>query len=260
MQTDWPFDAVYWLGNDGLREVPYSKGGSGQKNPAHFVDFLAAVACLDFFKTADTASGACYYCGPRAQTYSPNQNVLGWEDIPLAGFRSDDIWRALLKFFLIGSVHVGFTSLLSRNKELDRKPHFVPWYRDRFTEHGLRITTPEFSKASDLLTKFFEEYHYIWLRQLHEIGTTVRLFNHSAVLGSPGIEEKLKRLSNLLYPDDREKTSMDVVDAFFTDMVETGRQAAGQEAATAYLSLLDCAAVRFMNRVYGNEKEEHARV
>jgi hypothetical protein len=235
--------------------VPYSKGGSRQKNPAHFIDFLAAVACLDFFRSAANTSGACYYAGPREQDDTRNENVLAWPDIPSAAFGPDEIRLALLKFALVGAVHIGFVSELSCNEKLDEEPHFVPWYKERFTDKSLRLTSPGFHDASDLLTDFFNKFHYTWLRQIHDAGTTVRLFNHSAVLGSNEIQEKVQRLANLLYPDDRTKTGPGPIDEFFTDMVETASHAGGQDESTAYLSLLDSAAARFVNRKYGNAKE-----
>lgn len=254
-EKDWPFDSVYWLGNDSLKEVPYCWGGSGQKNPAHFVELLAALACLDFFTTADKTSQACYYCGPREhdETEVKARNVLEWRDISVA--RRDEVQRRLLQFALVGAMHLGFGAALARHPELERRPHYVPWYKERIVSKNLRLTTHEFDKGSKLLAEFFEGYHFPWLSQLHDAGSTpVRLFNHSAVLGSPAVEEKLKRLANLLYPDDRGRTSLDAVDWFFSDMVEVAQQASGQDALTTYLSLLECAAARFMIREYAGDK------
>lgn len=95
---DWDFDAMYWVGDDTPMDVKFSIGGVKQKNPAHFVDLLAALACLDFFSNAPRESapaagfslreGAtmaprrCWYAGPEVPPES-GRNLLTWDDLPI---------------------------------------------------------------------------------------------------------------------------------------------------------------------------------
>src|SRR5439155_2344219 len=86
---DWGFDAMYWLGDDSPMKVSYAIGGKEQENPAHFVDLLAAFACLDFC-ASPPATKACYYAGPQeekdpqSEKVILDENILSWDDIPMS--------------------------------------------------------------------------------------------------------------------------------------------------------------------------------
>jgi hypothetical protein len=249
---DWDFDAVYWIGDSSLINVDYDAGGPGQENPNHFVELLAALAAVEFFRNPVTTK-ACYYAGPR-QNDEPergDENMLDWVDLPL---RSDRQWlqARLLQFYLAGAAHLGFFHPLFRDYNLDQRPYHVPWYQDRITSRRHSLYTADNQRALQALTQFFAHFHYVWWSQIHARDGNARLFNRAALRpGSDGsMEPQLDHLGNLLWPDRPGEASLDRFDGFFTDTVLVERSKGGEEGAAAYFSLVAHAAIRYIEREY----------
>ncbi|MGA2184684.1 MAG: hypothetical protein ABSH47_16815 [Bryobacteraceae bacterium] len=263
---DWDFDAMYWLGDDSLMEVDYCEGGPRQKNPAHFVDLLAAVACRDFLDGATTAE-ACYYAGPRECTEDRfrNRNVLCWGDVPIAESdpekrdkRRDDLYFGLLRFLLAGAAHVGFFEPLLKTDRIDQRPFCVPWYLDRFALREERLTEPENRTQLTAFSDFLSKYHFPWWRQmLASDPDRVRLFNRAAFMprDDGGSEISLDRLANLDWPDRDSRATLDSMDRFFSNTVVAAKTTGGQGAAASYVAVLGAAADRFISREYQLKKE-----
>jgi hypothetical protein len=239
--NDWPFDAMYWIGDSSPVEVPYEPGGPRQKNDAHFVDLLAALTCLEFFAEPQVTQ-ACYYAGPA-------EGMLKWPDLPLHNPKRDDIKYQLLRFLLAGVVHLGFCNALFDNPEIDRRPFCVPWYLDRFANKKDWLGPKGNQDALHLLTDYFETYHVPWWQQIHR-HDTVQLFNRSA-FGSGAVG--LEYLANLLWPNDGQRQSLEQIDDFFTDMVRVPRSKSGDRGGPSYLALLAHAADRYIKREYKGE-------
>jgi len=250
----WEFDAMYWLGDDSPSEVLYDIGGPGQKNPAHFVDLLAALASLDFF-AGDLATKGCQYAGPEdcGDEGMREKNAVRWMDLPLLTLDREQVQTCLLQFTLTGAVHLGFFEPLLKKDQVDQKPYCIPWYLERFAGKSDWLTTQEGRAKLALLSEFYRNYHFPWWREIHcTEGECVRLLNRFALSArlDQGYQVDPSRLANLLYPDRAADANLDAVDRFFCDTVRVAKTAEGGGGASAYLALLGEAAARFIQREY----------
>ncbi len=255
----WPFDGMDWVGDDTAVHVVYAPGGPLQKNPAHFVELLAALTSLDFLRTAlpegRSGNGPCRYAGPR-QDIEPqlDSTLLEWPDVPLSAFSREEVRLALLRFFLLGMAHLGFGRELLERSELDGRPFCVPWYLERFASKGDSLLSVTDQSTLRVLSNYFATYHFTWWHQIHDLDI-VRLFNRQAIrlpenVTDHSAEVDLTRLANALWPDRSDRTSLDSMDRFFTDMVLARKDRGGGKGAAAYLSLLARSAERFIDREY----------
>lgn len=253
---DWPFDAMYWMGDNSQMKVSYALGGEEQSNPAHFVDLLAALAALDFYTRRDAknqARGACYYSGPRStvETDMPAVNVLDWSDLPLAALRKDAVRRDLLSAYVAGIAHLGFLQPLLATENLDAQSYCVPWYHDRFTRNGESLTTQAAVEDMKKLSEYFRFHLFPWWHEMLA-PENVRLFNKRAIGidAANEVRADLTRLANALSPDDPSRHTMDAMDRFFGDMVLVPKSMTAGQGVGAYLTLLSGAADRFVDREY----------
>jgi hypothetical protein len=244
--NDWEFDAMYWLGDDSPMRVSYSVGGPDQKNPAHFVDLLAAFAFLHFTSTGELPKG-CYYSGPQEVPTVPNENVLAWDDIPAASPEQRKVWRDMLHHFhLVGAAHLGFYGPLTKDPRLKTSPHCVPWYLEQFVNKGLTLVSTENQEKLAKLTEYFEKNYFPWWNQVHVLQKDrVRLLNKMAWLKDDGqtIQIKTNHLANLMYPDENEKHSLDAVNDLFEGTVRYAGGVSGtKNPCSKYLAILGRAA------------------
>jgi hypothetical protein len=191
--SEWPFDAMFWVGDNNLFQcADYALGGPQQKNPAHFVDFLAALASLEFLHMP-VANKASYYAGPA------QQNQCEWADLPLRHFSREEIQYKLLQFFLIGAVHLGFGNELLQYPQINSHPFYVPWYLKRFTGHDeYRLTNDKPQESLRLLAEYFACYHFPWWDQMHEPPQNMQLFNRVFRPIKNGCGVDLVQLASLL--------------------------------------------------------------
>ena len=267
--NDWPFDAVYWIGDSGMMQVEWALGGPQQRNPAHFVDLLAALACLEFFRSP-ISGRECYYSGPRSEVKvdkadeKDQKNQLEWPDIPLRSFKTDDLRTKLLQFFLAGAAHLGFFAPLLARADLDTLDYCVPWYRERFTAQKQSLRTDPAPEEIGQLTEFFRQRHFPWWAQIcGQRSAAVRLFNPEALMaraGGSGVDVDLKRIANLLWPDVPGAASPDRIDAYFSDTVGVPLDKGGPRGVGAYFSVLAHAASSYIARGYQKQVEEVSHV
>jgi hypothetical protein len=263
--NNWEFDAMYWLGDDGLAGVEYSVGGPEQKNPAHFVDFLGAVAALDFL-ASDGDAGGCRYAGPAEcpEETLKKRNVLRWEDIPVKNLKREKVRRGLLEFYLAGVMHLGFMQPLLEFSGTDRMPYCVPWYLERFASQKDWLTGAANSQALARLAGFFSQHWFPWWCQIHGVKEDglegldrVRLFNRSAMNAASGaVPANLHGLATLAWPQKTFDDNLDRVDSFFSDMVRASGSHKGGGGAASYLALLSRAAGTFVTREYSDSLKE----
>lgn len=245
---DWDFDAMYWIGDSAAREVPYAPGGPEQRNPAHFVDLLGALATLEFYLQPQGGK-ACYWSGPRRDVEPQlDENLLEWQDLPLRHLDRKVVKRSLFRLCLCGAAHAGFYQELLRSEELHRAPHLLPWYFRYFRGAGSLAGGKE-RDVVERLGDFFTSYHLPFWGQVAD-SPKVRLFNREAMPQAPGSERRrvdLARLHNLLWPDQGAPGDLDAMDDFFSEMIDVGRPR-GAGGAAAYLSLLASAADAYTAR------------
>jgi hypothetical protein len=262
----WPFDAMFWLGDDTPAEVHYGEGGEQQKNKAHFIDFFAGLTCLEYFKQAVGTSleGKCFVAGPDGDE-ATNQNVTTWKDIPLLSSNREEIGRSLLRFNLAGAMHLGFFSEMLEQPQSDlmRRPTAIPWYFERFVKAKTdkvdpRLNVPPHNSSITSLSKFLRLRHFPWWRDVHTSAEgRVHLFNSNSILhqeGPPATASlDLRRLKNLLHPE-ASNPDRDAVHRFFNDTFSRRKAKAGAseaaDGAPAYLATLAHAADDFISREY----------
>jgi hypothetical protein len=247
---DWPFDALYWLGDDSPAKVSYSTGGPRQANPAHFIDLLAAFACLDFLAETPSAP-TCYYAGPEESNPS-GLNVLTWEDIPMSALERNKVRTALQQFQLVGAAHLSFYHPLLTNEQLTRLPYCVPWYLDRFTGHDETLQGEQNQKNLALLTNYFSQDYFQWWHEIHSaVNDRVRLFNRMSWVAENKAPVKIQRdrLANLLYPDQATAHGLDPVDVLFSEMDRAAKTVSGADTLSKlYFSILAHASQEFVRK------------
>jgi len=250
-QDDWDFDAMYWLGDDTPLRVDYCIGGPQQDNPAHFVDLLAACACLDFSASPPTAK-ACYYSGPEEAGDVPDGNVLSWDDIPMSALDRDIVQERLHRFQLVGAAHLGFYGPLLRDPRLGADPHCVPWYFDRFAGASAELSSKENQDRVESLSVYFRENYFPWWDQIHSTEhDRMRLLNRTAWLDGNGkpLQIQMNRLGNLLYPDAVARRGFNPVDKLFDGVVRSAAGVAGTTNPSAtYLAMLSQAAAELVEQ------------
>jgi hypothetical protein len=259
-RRNWQFDVVYWVGDDSLRQVDFALGGPEQENPAHFVELIGALACLEFF-LGDEVQPGCRWAGPkeREEEGLRGRNMVAWDDLPLTSMKRDRLLGQLVRFLLVGAVHVGFFHpLLSGDlrEELNRRPWYVPWYWERFCRRNDRLDTGDAQQALGALREYFEGWHFPWWWQIHELDT-VRLLNRAALRECNGrVSIELDQLTNLVdRPQGQGGFARDAMDVFFTDTVEAPPDPHGLRGPAAYLDILARAADRFVRREYREQHE-----
>ena len=226
MNKDWPFDAMYWLGDDSPEDYDYSIGGPTQANPPHFVDLLSAFACLDFFATDGLTHGHCHYAGPATATGDlAKVNTVLWESLPFhtGSTLAKRAQSQLLSLTLAGAMHCDFLGGLIDDSRLEEHPARVPWYWDKFLEKKHSLRTPEAGEKLKHLTAFFKQFHFPWWNQVHAGSLErVRLFNRTVF--KPGTNAEftvdLQGLRNLLADGGPGITDLEGIDEFLTEMVK----------------------------------------
>lgn len=220
----WPFEAMFWLGDDKPTEVVPHDGGEHQENKAHFIDFLAGLCCLDYFRQplGHDLGGSCFFAGPDGDL-AAKENVTTWKDLPLSNLPRHGIQKSLLRFAMVGAAHLGFFSgpLEHPKSELTERPTAIPWYFDHFVKTGHRLDAPPHNASIAALTRFFLQHHFPWLQQVHtSAGGRVRLLNTNSFIFQAGPPPQgtmdLRRLANFLYPD-LGNPDMDSMHRFFCD-------------------------------------------
>jgi hypothetical protein len=255
----WPFDAMFWLGDDKPAEVVRDSGGERQKNKAHFIDLLAGLTCVDYLHPdrleGATLEGLCYFAGPKGDE---TENVTTWDDLPLLVLKKEEIRRNLLRFALSGAMHIGFFSGLLEDTQSDlaRRPTAVPWYYERFIKTGHRLDAVPHREVIVALSNFFHEHCFPWWRDVHASAEgRLRLLNVNAFEYQEGPPPKaslqLRRLKDVLYGS--EDLDQDAVHRFFCDTCARtgdGGKRAVSDGAPAYLATLAHAADQFIKREY----------
>lgn len=246
-EGSWPFDTFFWLGDNNALTVPFAIGGPEQRNPAHAVELLQALAALDFFTDPAGVGGPCY-AASRSEGTEEGSTAIGWKDIPLTRLSRDTVRRKILGFLLVGSVHVNFCSPLLRDPLLQQRPRRVPWYWERFASKEDSLATRENQDSLDLLDEFFKEQHFPWWSEV-QAQDSVHLLNRAALSGKDSL---LDRLSSLLWEQRSSPSDPRAMDSFYSVMTRVPKKKASASGAAGYLSLLGHAAEKYISERYDN--------
>jgi hypothetical protein len=237
---DWPFDAMFWVGDSSQMQVGFSKGGPGQNNPPHFVELISAIWTLEYFKKP-IEDGKCYYSGPRQ---IDGENTFGWEDIPfIDSTNREKFEKSMLEFTIAGIYHKEFNDKILNDNRIMEKAYCVPWFYKLFNGR----LDKQFLSDLSLLTDYFRNYYFVWLSELHKIDAC-KLFKKQGF--------DLDILGNILAEKSFNKNSPVIVDSFFNDMVKNAySDKLDGKGASLYLNLLFKAADSFINREYFGKKD-----
>lgn len=255
---DWPFNAMFWLGDDTPVVLPRCVGGSGQKNPPHFLELVAAQSTLDFYDAKPMPS-ACYFASSiYERPVDKDVNMVEWVDIPRLPPDKEAMHlqqRQILKFLLCGLMHSEFYSGLFRDKALAIKPETIPWYTKYFMRQRQNLTTPPLSEHLAALTDYAMRDVVWWQLLQKTTPDRVRLLNSTAFSVTP---QKAtldnKRMKNLLYPDDPQKHAEGQTE-FHNITCRIGKPKGASDGAPTYLAVLAEAADRFVDKHYSKKKD-----
>ena len=248
---EFDFDAIYWVGDNSPIPVGYAEGGPGQRNPAHFVDALAALAVLDYFQDPSTKGNQ--FAGSRIEAHRDlgQGNVVDWPDLPLRSLKSDAVkWRAL-RMALGAAMHDGFFRTLFEMDQLDQQPSRVHWYYSRFARQGDHFSRQENRDDLQLLATFFSEHFLRWWGEITS-PKGVLLMNHTVFSGDGNgpVSIHLDRLRNIHGDDRPAERSAHAIDDFVECMDDVPGRAGGTRGVASYLSLLMHASELYLKRVY----------
>jgi len=241
---DWDFDAMYWIGDDAPVKFKYAEGGPNQDNDAHFVDLLAAMACLDFSRSTPPGK-TCWYCGPLEVAELPNKNVVTWYDLPMRAMNENEVRTKLHAFHLAAVAHLGFFDVLFQDPRIETHAHCLPWYFERFPAGEGSLSSDISHKQLEKLRLYLTQNYFPWWRQIHLLeNERGRLFNTAVWNQGTGDDLRIEtnRLDNLLYPDKSEH-SYACVDRLFQKTLEVAAE--GQDSGSPpgrYFSILTAAA------------------
>jgi hypothetical protein len=256
--SEFDFNTIYWLGDSALMPVNYSEGGPNQRNPAHFVDILAALAVLDFFADPERATGNEFAAARSAPGASAQSDVVDWADVPLTALDAERVRWAVLRLAVAGAIHIGFFAPLFSMNDLAQRPSCVPWYYRRFVKKGDDFSRQENRRDMELLDSFFTMYHLPWWSEIAS-GKGVRLLNRTVFDDRAPGAVHLDRLHNM-YGDDRpNERSLGAIDEFVTCMEDVPSILGGTRGVAAYLSLVGHAADLYLERSYKLSRPRAAR-
>lgn|GEM_PF-1741540 len=182
-----PYDSVYYLG---AREPDlidrketggmFALGARDQRNPAHFVELLAAFSALDFY-SRDTKYEIVDDTSRRCSAYTAagsSGKFVGWEDLPASTGRSEGNSSPhaevqLTRYLTLLSAFVDFFGPLMKSNGFEKRRRLSAWYYRYFTPSSL--TDPGAANGIDTLTTFGRDIVFPWFWQLHKTSANLPL-------------------------------------------------------------------------------------
>ncbi|MBU1949706.1 MAG: hypothetical protein KJ970_00025 [Candidatus Eisenbacteria bacterium] len=249
---DWDFEGMYWIGNSENRRVRRASGGSQQKNPAHPVELMAALASLEYFDDPKIRK-LCHYCGPAQGEAIDQPNEVRWTDLPMRPSGRKRIEHAIRCFFLASFTHLAyFRDLLDEESVLDDRPYCIPWYLDKFALKKDWLTDSKNRADLNKYESYLKSFYFPWWIDLHRERET-KLLRRDTFMEGPSDEARrnlrLGYLADLFYDNRGAEKDPYAIDRFFDAMVKvSSKKGAGfQDGVGAYVSLLLRAAQRYID-------------
>lgn len=240
---DWHFNSLYWIGYNQPRLMKYQHWGNEQVNPAHFVDLLAGLACLDFF-AKDESKDVCKVSG-----LAGDEPFITWEDLP--GY--EDVRSGLLTLFLAGMIHKG--QIAPSFAEMANRPRDVYWFKELFASRRPPETLD--SKDFQAWDTFWNLHEKWWLQMQTEAERRLKLLPGEAAAGDH-IDYNRPELA-LGRPD---ISSGEVFHSVLENMADIDgplrQELARKTAPSRYLKLLRRATERMVNRYVKSNRERMA--
>jgi len=148
------YKRIYFLGErTSVTFEDFKPGSEGQKNPGHYIEALAAMAAIDWFKTdfkTDDKINPFSFLGA-------DEDVLYWSDLP-----GGDLAEKQLVVFttFMKSYEEFYSPLIDRRAGLEAHRERLPWYVDHFKEGELNTADARDQKVrlDDYLNNSFKEW------------------------------------------------------------------------------------------------------
>jgi len=160
-----PYNALYFLGDKDLVSQPFSIGGTGQRNSAHYIEMLASLAALDFFHLNKELSSGEFSRRPSFYSGPDDESKIKWEDLPAKKFPFKEYF---LSFTAAGYILLDYYLPLLRDPEFPANTHLAPWYQDFFHTRADDLLNSEEQEKLKETERFFRDFYFPWLKELHE--------------------------------------------------------------------------------------------
>lgn len=175
-----PYDSVYYLGARepdliDRKEIggKFALGARDQRNPAHFVELLAAFSALDFY-SRDTDYDIVDEISRKCSAYTAagsSGKFVGWTDLPAltgqSGSGSSPHAQVQLTHYLtLLSAFVDFFGPLMKSNGFEKRRRLSAWYYRHFGTGSL--TGPGAASGIDTLAAFGRDMVFPWFCQLHK--------------------------------------------------------------------------------------------
>lgn len=174
---DIPLDSIYILGDGAsIKQLrKYSPGGPTQDNPSHFLELVAALACLDFSNSNRSQ-------GEERKFYltSVDNTCIGWEDLPgLDREKMATFWlfNKFMNLYFIHSLRNNYSAFM---REIATQ-HWFATTIEKDTKAQERFFT-EHNSHFDSLDAYFDSYNK-WVRSLHENTEPAKLIKTDSPIG-----------------------------------------------------------------------------
>ena len=144
------FDSMYIVGNNNPKSVgDYSVGSTSQRNDAHFIEFIGALAAADFFSNQHKSK-------PVKLAARKSPSTINWEDLPNHTISK----QKLANFLRFAFVFLGqYYPIIKDSTSI--RPYKIPWLVDfigrRFGDAEMQLI----AKFSDYLKSFL-----LWIAQM----------------------------------------------------------------------------------------------
>jgi len=167
-----PYDSLYVVGErnldslEGEAKRKFADGGPEQSNYSHYIELLAALACLDFSSREKNKL-------LRQAAAAREVDVLEWGDLT---FQNLD--KKMISFVSMAISYKVFFSKLFKNQDFLSNSYLAPWYLDlvRKYESGLN------ENVLDVFDRYFQE-HLRWFKELlSSTELQLELINRNAII------------------------------------------------------------------------------
>jgi len=159
-----PYNSIYLIDEKTLdlredgEDRKFALGGPKQDNYAHYIELLAALSCLGFYRGPKNGILLKEKALEENAIARRREKVIGWEDL-----YSDDLKRALLPFLSLAFAYRGFYYPLLTQFDLARRPSIASWYVDNFLKNGLSFEGE--NENLETVNRYFQTF-FEWIYEI----------------------------------------------------------------------------------------------
>ncbi len=256
-KEDLGFDELYFIGDSDAEPVgAFAPGAKNQENRAHYIELMAALSALDFFRAPARATSDTdrrYFISAR------DGMSVDWQSLPIS--RDDThltLERDRFKLLLSAMTIFSYTLATYGNEVLAMAEKDRPsWFRDdlhfgrrsgKQEEHDMSLV--ENRQAVDEFVKFGRDFLQ-WVSQIADGNRRVRIVDATKMWNDRGELTDRHRLPNaiasLIHAESKQLPFASFID-FMNELRLANR---GMRASDKYLNLFYEGAVGYCEKNYG---------